>query len=121
MSRSQRSYFFEERKPKRGRIHPIWRGIGCIFMILIPILAYAAAVTLVRENLKQSWVELPSELLGFFTIPSVGRVYYADIAVALGLLFIIFAIFTVAYAFVYRLVGPSFYGPMDAPPPPKRR
>jgi len=120
MSRSGRSFVFEERKTRRT-IHPAWRGIGCIFMVLIPILAYAAAVTLVRENLKQRWVELPSEMLGFFSLPSLGRVYYADIAVALGLLFIIFALFTVAYALVYRLVGPSYYGPTDALPPPKRK
>lgn len=121
MSRSRGSFVFEEKKSRRGQIHPIWRGIGCIFMVLIPVLAYAAAVTLVRENLKQNWVQLPSEMLGSFAIPSMGTIYFADVVVALGLLFIIFAIFTLAYALVYRLIGPSFYGPMDAPPPPKKR
>ena len=120
MSRSSRSYRFEEKRERR-QIHPIWRGIGCIFMILIPILSYAAAVVLVRENIQQKWVELPSELLGSITIPSLGRIYYADVAVALGLIFIIFAIFTVAYAFVYRLIGPSYYGPMDALPRGRRK
>ena len=121
MSRSRGSFVFEEERKKRGEIHPIWRGIGCVFMILIPILAYAASVTLVRENIKQKWVELPSELLGSITLPTLGKIYYADVVVALAMIFIIFAIFTVAYAIVYRLVGPSFYGPLDALPPSKRR
>jgi hypothetical protein len=121
MSRSRGSFVFDEKRKKRGEIHPIWRGIGCVFMILIPILAYAASVTLVRENIKQKWVELPSELLGSITLPSMGKIYYADIVVALAMLFIIFALFTVAYAIVYRLVGPSFYGPLDALPQSKRR
>ena len=32
------------------RVHPIWRGIGCFMMVLIPVMSYAGAVLLVEEN-----------------------------------------------------------------------
>jgi hypothetical protein len=110
-------------KPRPWDIHPVWRGIGCLLIILLPILAYAGAVLLVRENLQRRWVVIPPELVGSFVIPYLGRVFFADLAMAFVLLILGFAFLTVVYAFIYRLFGPPRYGPLDAPPPrrPKNR
>ena len=34
---------YQTRKKPPPKIHPIWRGIGCMMLILIPVVAYAAA------------------------------------------------------------------------------
>lgn len=99
-------------------VHPIWRGIGCIMMILIPILSYAAAVLLVEENLQQKWLPIPREFAQAVTIPMIGTFpyLYANLLVAAVLSLIGFGILTVLYSFIYSLLGPSRYGPLDSPP-----
>jgi hypothetical protein len=116
-----RPYLDPGARPRPWTVHPIWRGIGCLLIILLPILSYAGANLLVRANLQQGWVAFPSELLGTFNLPFLGQVYLADLAVTLAMLVIGFALLTLIYGLVYRLIGPSRYGPLDAPPPRKRR
>ena len=110
---------------------PVWRGIGCMLIFLVPIVSYAAAEVTMPFFLNRGLV--PQELL--FTpqtpewlqvMPVLAQVFrflfgrYAILA-TLGLTFfyIIFitGILTVIYAFMYRMAAPSRYGPMDAPPP----
>lgn len=97
-------------------IHPVWRGIGCLFLILLPIVAFAGAKLLVQANARQLWVQMPSELVGSFTVPVIGRVFFADLAVMIILIVIGFAIITVGYSLVYRIIGIPRYGPLDSPP-----
>jgi hypothetical protein len=99
-------------------IHPVWRGIGCIMMILIPVVAYAGAVLLVQENVKQGWLPVPIEFARAIDLPYLGTQPYllANLLVALVLSLIGFGIFTMFYSFLYQLMGPSNLGPLDAPP-----
>ena len=99
-------------------VHPVWRGIGCLFMILIPIMAFAGAVLLVQANLEQRWLPTPYELAQPVSLPYFGSVnyLYAYLLVAVILSLIGFALLSVVYALVYNLVGPSQYGPVDSPP-----
>ena len=34
---------------RRYKIHPIWQGIGCIMLLVVPVLAFIAAQVLVDE------------------------------------------------------------------------
>jgi hypothetical protein len=97
-------------------VHPVWRGIGCFLIILVPVIAFAAARMLVQANSQQRWVEVPVELSGFFVVPSIGRVFYADIALTAILIVIGFAVITIAYSVIYRFIGIPRYGPLDSPP-----
>jgi multisubunit Na+/H+ antiporter MnhC subunit len=97
-------------------VHPIWRGIGCIMLILLPIVSFAGAKLLVQANSRQHWVQMPSELSASFTLPMIGRVLYADLALTAILVVIGFAIITVVYSVIYRIIGISRYGPLDSPP-----
>lgn len=99
-------------------VHPIWRGIGCVLMILIPILAYAGAVMLVQANLEQRWLPTPYALAQPVTLPYFGQVnyLYAYLLVAVVLSLIGFALLSLLYALVYSMIGPSQYGPVDSPP-----
>jgi len=115
---------------KVERPHPIWRGIGCLIIIIVPILSFAAASVSMPFFLNRGLV--PNELL--FT-PEIPRwLWYAPVfaqiiqylfgrfaifaTLILTFIFIIIlgGIFSVIYATMYRMVAPSRYGPLDAPP-----
>jgi len=51
-----------------------------------------------------------------FSVPFVGQVLIADIALTIVLIVIGFGILTVVYAIFFRLIGPPRYGPLDSPP-----
>jgi hypothetical protein len=105
-------------KPRPWKIHPIWRGIGCLMLIIIPILAYAGGVLLVEANSKQGWVPVPGEFMRSVNLPAIGVVRHlvATLFVTLLLTFIGFGGLMILYALIYRLVGPPSLGPLDAPP-----
>jgi hypothetical protein len=110
---------------------PIWRGIGCLLIILVPVLAYVAAELSLPFFLNLGLV--PRELLFTPRVPDwlwlapvlaqivqflIGR--YAFLAILiLTFIYILFigTIISILYAFMYRIAAPSRYGPMDAPPP----
>jgi hypothetical protein len=110
---------------------PIWRGIGCLLIILVPILSYAAAVVTMPFFMDRGLV--PRELL--FTPQPPDWLFFAPVLVQafrflferpailatllLTFVYILFigGILSVFYAFIYRMAAPSRYGPMDAPPP----
>jgi len=107
-------------------IHPIWRGIGCVLMLLIPIMAYAGAILLVEANIEQGWIPLPVELLRPVSLPYLGQVQHlgANLAVTVLLSFIGFALLSFLYSILFRVVNPDPLGPLDAKPvrsrPPAR-
>jgi hypothetical protein len=110
------------------KIHPIWQGIGCLMLIIIPIMSYVGAVILVRENLTQHWLPAPAILMQTVFIPVVGLSVphlYANLLTALLLALCGFAILTMLYGVLYSAIGPSRYSPVDAHPdefrPRKRR
>ena len=49
------SYAHKKEKPRNLGVHPVMRGIGCVMIILVPILAYGAAVLLVNYGFSQGW------------------------------------------------------------------
>ena len=104
-------------KPRPWKIHPVWRGIGFLIMLLLPLLSYAGAVLLVEANFKQNWMPVPSELITAYRLPVVGVVPHllGTLVVTILLIFISFAGLMVLYAFLYRFVGPPTLGPFDVP------
>jgi hypothetical protein len=104
--------------PKPWTIHPIWRGIGCLMMILIPIMSYAGASLLVQANVAQRWVPIPAELARTINVPLLGDVRYllAILALAVFLSLVGFGVLTAVYSVIYKVLGPPQYGPLDAPP-----
>lgn len=99
-------------KRKEMGTHPIWRGIGFALLILTPILGYAGAVVLVNANKVENWVAFPADLF----VKSADPYILIKIIVAVVLMFIIYGIFQLLTFFLYRVFGPSRYGPLDVPP-----
>ena len=100
-------------------IHPIWRGIGCFLVIIIPVISYAAAVLLVDANLKQNWVPAPLEVMVPVRIPLINITVehlYANVLTTFAIMLVGYAGVMIVYAIAYRVIGPPFLSPLDAPP-----
>src|SRR5512133_3882830 len=62
------SYQKREAPIKRRQVHPVMRGIGCILMVIVPIISYGTAVLLVNYGIAKGW-PIPTNWLGSPTMP----------------------------------------------------
>ncbi len=125
------SYTRQKERPRDQGVHPVMRGIGCILIIVVPILAYFASVLLVNYGATHGW-PIPPDWYGKIAIHPLLRevqglkpilafleaqpnleanlVFTAIIVVVVG------GIMSMIYGFIYSAFGPPRYGPTDAPP-----
>jgi len=117
--------------PPRNQVPPLVRGIGCITMVLVPILAYGTAIYLVNGP-GRSW-PIPVTWLGTPRIPAfmfqlqglagIGGFLQAqnnlqaNLVFALAITMVIYGIMSIVYGYIYAMFGPPKYGPTDVPPP----
>jgi cation transporter-like permease len=127
------TYTHKETSKKSREPHEIWRGLGCLLMLIIPVISIAASSLTVDYLSRPGFKVIPRQLLGKPRLPdfvykSDGLVtifspvtaiedFYAIAVVSLFYMLIIGGVISVIYAAVYSAVGPSRYGPTDAPPP----
>ncbi|MCJ7702616.1 MAG: hypothetical protein MUO62_13615 [Anaerolineales bacterium] len=104
-------------KERPWKIHPVWQGIGCLMIVLIPIMSFAGAVLLVDANLEHRWLPVPRELVS----PGGNPLLYMQIGVTVLISMFGFMLFVIAYSLLYRFMGPPRYGPMDVPPDNRAR
>jgi hypothetical protein len=112
-------------------VAPIWRGIGCAMMVIIPIVSFLIAEWFVGFAIEQGWA-IPYQLLGNPVMPPVlyqtglapvaGYIasqsnLYAVLAVTVLLVVIFGGLISLVYALIYQAVGPSRYGPLDVEAP----
>jgi len=120
-----RDYFNKPQMRERPwKVHPIWRGIGCILIILIPIMSYAAAVMMVDANITAGWVPAPAVYMQTVLVPYLDMPIahlYANLMVAGVLMLVGYAGLMVFYSVMYSVVGPPKLGPQDAPPIHRKR
>lgn len=113
--------------PRPWKVHPIWRGIGCMLLLVGPVLAYIGANLLVEANRQQKWLPAPAELMRPIRLPLLNLTIdhlVANLLVTGILLLIGFGLITIIYTIFYSLLGPPRYGPLDSPPvrlPHRRR
>jgi hypothetical protein len=118
--------------PEKTQIHAIWRGIGCLLMLITPVISFILAGVTVNMALALGW-PMPYQLLGMpvmpdllwsspALVPVLGLIQsqanlYAILLVTVSYIVLLSAVVSLGYAIMYRIVGPSRYGPLDAPPP----
>lgn len=108
---------------QKSAIHPIWRGIGCVLVVIIPLMSFAAAAILMDANVQNGWVEIPRELERLPDLDVLAGSlpdwiivnFYAKALVAVLFSFLLFGIFTIVYSLAYRLGGGYRPSPVDAP------
>ena len=109
---SYESEFDREKRAREREPHPIWRGIGFIMIILIPLLSYGIGLVLLQENARQGWVAIPRDLIARGADPDL----YLKIILTVAISFVLYAVFTFISVVVLRAFGPKRYGPTDVPP-----
>jgi hypothetical protein len=127
---------YDQKPDKRPwKVHPIWRGIGCILLIVVPILSFIFARFFMTSV---NWFPMPIELLrpvifsyyGSVPIDSIiyrindflnGRLLYGDLFFTVIFAALAFGVLSIGYGTLYRLIGPPRYGPLDSPPVKQRR
>lgn len=126
------SYRFQEPKPKK-ELPAGWRGIGCLLMLIFPVVSYFAAIELLKVN--SIYALFMRAMPGFFgAIPIHSLLWRVTALVPLWnwlrsinnlavnlvfgaiVLLILTGIVSVLYGIMYRAVAPARLGPTDAPP-----
>ena len=118
-------------RPKNQDVHPIWRGIGCLMMVILPVLSYALAVLSVNYGMEHNW-PIPYWLLGAPSLPAfiwdspqLAALFlpvlqmqnlYAHLFFGFIYLVLLGGLYSVVYSAIYRVIGPPRYGPTDMPP-----
>ena len=104
MPKYDRYHPVAEKKKEKNSIHPVWRGIGCVLIVIIPILSGIAANILVNNRTQFSWLIIPEEIvLKQFKDPLILIKGVYLIIIALILYFIIGLVTFV----INKIFGPS--------------
>lgn len=121
--------------PKSYEPHPIWRGIGCFLMLILPPISYVISILTVDYAIQQG-IRLPEGLAGYpvmpewlFSIPGLVSILYwiqslnnlyANLLVGFFILVALAGVMAMIYAVMYRISGPPQYSEFDAPPPRRK-
>ena len=125
------SHVRENAQPIAREVHPIWRGIGCLIILIVPFLSYG--VTAITLPMFKSRGLVPRDLIVTSRLPDwmwsinpgltswlqgiVGSPDFLPTVILLLIyIMIIGSLFSVIYSMIYRMARPRRYGPMDAPP-----
>ncbi|HOE02441.1 MAG TPA: hypothetical protein PKZ26_00675 [Anaerolineaceae bacterium] len=101
-------------KPTKLPAHPIWRGVGCILIVVLPLISYYLTSFLIDNKEKYPWLVIPEDL--------IIKQYMKDPLIIVRLVYaLVFLIALVAFlsllvSIVLRLFLPSKYEPVDVPP-----
>jgi hypothetical protein len=122
---------YQRKPPKKRGLHPIWRGIGCILIIIVPLLAFGMMLVSVPPIIATG--KVPYQLLGRVHFPDwafkvrivAGIASYIssidnlwmNIITFFVMLLLLTAVASLLYSLIYTLVGPARYSAQDAPPP----
>lgn len=112
-------------------LHPIWRGIGCLIAVILPIISYFGSLEIIKIGLAKGW-PIPQSLLGFVTFPiwvwkysiltnllapiTIIPNFYAVVVFTIVLTIILSGILSLVYSIIYRIVAPPQLSDVDAPP-----
>jgi hypothetical protein len=115
--------------PKKG-LNPIWRGIGCILIVIVPLLAYGLMVLSVPLIIATG--RIPYQLLGRVVFPEWTYtsqvtsdfaifIYNIDnlwvkVITFIVMVLLLTGISSLVYSMIYGLIGPARYTDTDAPP-----
>jgi hypothetical protein len=136
MSKYSSSHRKEFKRPYK--IHPIWRGIGLMILIIIPIVAWAATQEMVKFSVESEVPEIQTFVKGLstpFKFPDwVRSVPYLNeftrwirsipmlklqLVYFFMVILVLSGILSVIYGLIYRAAVPR-YAPLDEPAPKVR-
>ncbi len=119
-----------KQEEKKG-MNPIWRGIGCILIVAVPVLSFGLMVLFVPPIMATG--KVPYQLVGHVQFPTwayqvaftadIARFFsninnlWLNIITFFVMAMILTTVSSLLYSWIYSLVGPARYTALDAPPP----
>lgn len=95
---------------KRG--NPVWRGVGCIAIVLTGLAGYIFSIWFLNKNAVEGWIVIPRALIQPPQLPWLPPGILVQLAVALIFMMLATGVVNVIYAIVF----PIKPGETDAPP-----
>lgn len=117
---SKYSMYQKELPPNPSKMppHPVWRGIGCILLVVVPTVSFIAASFLVKNRGSIDWLLIPEDIV----FPRIWDPFIlVKLVYALILTFVILALITMFTFLSSKIFGPKKYGPVDVPPEEAKR
>jgi len=121
---------FQRQSPGKKELNPIWRGIGCILIVIVPVLSYV--LMLFFAPLIIATGKVPYQLLGRVQFPEwmfkvkIGVIIanylgsinnlWLNIITFFVIAMILTTVASLFYTAIYSVVGPARYTELDAPP-----
>jgi hypothetical protein len=109
--RSWRDVQRDSERSTRKQLNPIWRGVGCLFAVIVAIGGYIVAEWFLLQNQAANWLPIPSQILYFPALPWLPRGIVVKIAVGAVFMILAFGIINMVYAVLF----PIQPGETDAP------
>lgn len=108
----------DEESKELTRVHPVWRGIGFLLMVVVPIMSFALADILLQQ--APTFVDnfsIPPELQGVLSIPGYGVVnnWKAVAVLTLVISAVLFAFIAFFVSLGISMVGGSPADKLQAP------
>jgi len=91
-------------------VHPIWRGIGCILLIVIPAISFIMATILINNRDTIPWFDIPQDLVVLVLKDPllIVKIFYTTVISLLIFFLIALVTFTLDH-----FVNPKKKGPYD--------
>jgi hypothetical protein len=104
----------EAQKDKQA-VHPVWRGVGCVFLVLLTVGSFVLAGYLFEKGYVAQLLRVNIPLGGYWTPVGgvhIPRIWIVQAGVALAVDLLGFSVVTMIWA----MLNPPKLGPTDAPP-----
>ena len=112
---SKRGPVVRIKQEKKWDIHPVWRGIGVIMIVIIPLMSFTIATIVINEY-PAVFLQLPSVLTKQVDLGPFGVVgfFWGKIGLSVLLSVFLYSVMYIVYSIVYgAAAGNMRYGPTD--------
>jgi hypothetical protein len=113
MGRETIRYVDEEREYEESkRMNPLWRGVGCLIIVVLGFVGYFVSGLLMTANIENQWVYIPPSLMWLSFAPWLPPGTLIRIVVGLAAVLLGYSAISVVYAIVFPIVPKE----TDVPP-----
>lgn len=108
-------------------MNPVWRGVGCLLLVILALAGYAFANWFLTANLENGWVFIPNEAMNPPFLPAWLFPYLGGgmmVKLISGLLFVLlgYGILSISYAILFPIkMGETDVAPVRRGRARKRR
>lgn len=107
----------EKERQRRKRHNPVWRGVGCLTIVILTVAAFYFSGWFLAQNQANTWIYLPPEVIR----PPFAAALPPFLVARLVVAFIFMVLAFGAMSLIYAIAFPMQLGETDAPPMRRER